>query len=524
MKAKMSPLVNWMTARRTNLLIAAIVAIGFVAALSTFAAGSTPRGKACPAGVKQWAASNGWKASGTFDCSVNWKRIPRDDLPGKVAEQDFRKIRTSAQLGKFLRSNSPNARGLRKTVKPRLSAAEYKAWLSGKNHVAVQFNRDAKIVGNTFIDENGNVQRTSPGHQRAVKAGDVLFVFVYKGKVNANGNMRVECGNAVINIRPEARQHPKKGKLLIEKYIDKNANGKRDKGEKAQSGVKFKIEDIGTKKTNKQGRIAVSLPPDTYTVREIVPKGYDATTDVKREVKIPASKTKKVQFGNKREEKKKQPTPAPVAPQAPAPVAAPPVTTQEVPSPTPTPTVAPTPTVTPTPSPTPTPVCTENGSLKITAYVDSNGNGKRDQNEQPKPNTTFSVVKAGETQPRQVITAADGTVVVDNMTPGSYAVSEELLPMYTNAQKSQNVTIVNCKQAELTYANRPVATPGPEEVDQPVVAPQPKSVPQAVVNTVADLPATGQGGLIVLATVLAATGLYYGERAYLKRRRKKNGK
>ncbi len=508
--------IQWIGHSHKNFLIAAVAASAVVFSVSTFAAAPPKKATAsCSAGIVAWAEKNGWKDPSTYQCKVDLSIHKFDAQPGSVAPGEFTNVK---QLTKFINSDSAKARAFNKAAKDSLSKDQYKAWKSGKYFTPVQFKEDAVIDTNTALS-GGTVIYTANANRR-VQAGDVVFAFVYKGKVTTEGNVRMDCGNPRVGkVRPKTPQHPpvkkppkktpkKPGKLVVVKFEDTNGNAKLDTNEKRMKDVSFTIEGQKTQKTDAKGTISVSkLKPDVYDVTEKLPAGYKNTTELKQSARVESGKTKKVYFGN---QKLATPVVAP-SPTPPAPVVTP--TPPEVPPVTTT--------VTPPPvTPTPPIVCTENGTLKISGYIDTNANGVRDTNEQPKVGVRFTLKKSNAPvdapAEKEGTTDTQGSTVIKDLEPATYAVTEDTPTAYVAVQKTQTVTIVNCQEATLTFVNQPTPQPAVQP-EIPVVTE--KSAIAPVQQAVGSLPQTGQAGVLGLATFAGLAALYFG--VHFARRRKK---
>ncbi len=98
---------------------------------------------------------------------------------------------------------------------------------------------------------------------------------------------------------PDAGVQCRLGKICVIKFLDANENGKMDAGETGMAGVTIKLNDGNAKVTGGDGKVCYDgLQPGKYTVSEIVPAGYHATTQTSYCVEIRRGKTKTVYFGN----------------------------------------------------------------------------------------------------------------------------------------------------------------------------------------------------------------------------------
>ncbi len=90
-------------------------------------------------------------------------------------------------------------------------------------------------------------------------------------------------GDLTISCHPE----PKKGKICVIKFLDLDKNGKKDAGESGMPGVTIKLDGGNLKTTGSDGQVCYEgLGEGRYTVSEVVPAGYSATTDTSYTVEI----------------------------------------------------------------------------------------------------------------------------------------------------------------------------------------------------------------------------------------------
>ncbi|MBN2025191.1 MAG: hypothetical protein JW854_00310, partial [Actinobacteria bacterium] len=89
------------------------------------------------------------------------------------------------------------------------------------------------------------------------------------------------------------------GKICAIKFLDANENGEMDAGETGLAGVTIKLNDGNAKVTGEDGKVCYDgLEPGSYTVSEIVPAGYHATTQTSYCIEICWDQKKTVYFGN----------------------------------------------------------------------------------------------------------------------------------------------------------------------------------------------------------------------------------
>jgi len=99
-------------------------------------------------------------------------------------------------------------------------------------------------------------------------------------------------------IEPDAGTQCK-GKICVIKFLDTNENGKIDGGEIGMAGVTITLNGGNAKQTGNDGKVCYDdLNPGEYTVSEIVPTGYHATTQTSYCIKICWEDCVTVYFGN----------------------------------------------------------------------------------------------------------------------------------------------------------------------------------------------------------------------------------
>ena len=200
-RLKLNPVSSLLRGGKTNLLIALVMAVGMIAALSIFAAGGQLAHPNCPEPVTKWAFNLGWKNPDTFTCKPDFSKHKVDALPGSVAEQEFSKIKNTRDLKQFLNSNNEKAELFRKSAKQAMDGNSYNAWLSGDHFVMVQFKKPAVIKGNSYL-AGGKIEYND-SHLRPVAAGDILFVFVDPTKKKTTASFQDEATQAVAGLLPQ---------------------------------------------------------------------------------------------------------------------------------------------------------------------------------------------------------------------------------------------------------------------------------------------------------------------------------
>lgn len=219
-RPKLNPVSSLLRGGKTNLLIALVMAVGMIAALSIFASGGQLVHPNCPEPVTKWAYNLGWKNPDTFTCKPDMSKHSHDALPGSVAEAEFKKINNTKDLKQFINSNSDIAGQFRQSAKQAMDANSYKAWLSGDNFVMVQFKKPAVIKGNSYL-AGGKIEYND-SHLRPVKSGDILFVFVDPTKKQAS--LQDEATDAIAGLVPQEANAATKKYSPLKVNINPNLN------------------------------------------------------------------------------------------------------------------------------------------------------------------------------------------------------------------------------------------------------------------------------------------------------------
>ena len=137
----------------------------------------------------------------------------------------------------------------------------------------------------------------------------------------------------------------------------------------------------------------------------------------------------------------------------PTPTATPTATVTSTPTATETPTITPSPTATPTATP-------DTGEVRVTAFVDANGNMTFDGGETLLPDVSFALRQGGRTVTTE-ITNADGVATFQRVSPGSYVlVQVDPLPGYVAVYAQFGVPV---QAGQVTAVDWPfeMATPTP---------------------------------------------------------------
>ncbi|RJP35480.1 MAG: hypothetical protein C4536_00705, partial [Actinobacteria bacterium] len=124
------------------------------------------------------------------------------------------------------------------------------------------------------------------GEEAVVPAGDTAQALTEEGVEEPPG-------------APESGILCKPGKICVIKFLDENENGQMDAGETGLAGVTIKLNGGNAKVTGSDGKVCYDgLEPGDYTVSEIVPEGYHATTQTSYCIHICWDQTVTVYFGN----------------------------------------------------------------------------------------------------------------------------------------------------------------------------------------------------------------------------------
>lgn len=396
---------------KTNFLVAGVIAVGLIFALSIFASGNLITPKSCQnqlgdnksqelaLGMKKM----GWKDPSTYTCKVDFSNYHYGAIHGGYLAPEFKNVITKdgidpAKFRAFINGGSVSAGLFTTTAQQNLSAKSYNDWKSGNHFVAIQLDQPSELNGDSYLD--GSVVAVNQNHRIPLPKGQIIILFLDPNTkaVNVNGNIVPDCGNVrIAQIFPQAKQEV--GKLRIVKFEDKNGNGKEDQGEPRMKNVTFRVPDIGTFQTDNNGEIVIgNLSPDKYEVIE--KKGdkdlqdFKPTTSDDQKVDVKKNDTAVVKFGNQKNA----------------------------------------------------------GKLRIVKFDDKNGNGKDDQGEDGIQGIHFIVKDDKGKQIDEGKTDKDGVLVIGGLKGGDYKVVEDLTKDQNAKYKSTTDTTQKVKVKELDTA------------------------------------------------------------------------
>jgi len=187
---------------------------------------------------------------------------------------------------------------------------------------------------------------------------------------------------------------PRKSKICVIKFLDENENGNKDCGEEGMAGVTILLNGENPKLTGEDGKVCYdNLDAGTYTVSEIIPEGYFATTPDSYTIELCWNQTVTVFFGN-----------APV---------------QIIP-----------------------------GSISGTKWEDLDGDGVLDDGEPPLEGVTIELLQ-DDVVIATTTTAADGSYSFTDLEPGDYTV-KEIVPAGMTATSPVSVEVAVAEGQDVT--------------------------------------------------------------------------
>ena len=195
--------------------------------------------------------------------------------------------------------------------------------------------------------------------------------------------------DAVTECFPTCRH----GKICVIKFLDANENGVKDAGETIISGVTILLNGQDPKQTDGDGKVCYdNLGPGDYTVSEVVPDGYHATTPTSYKIQLCSDQTVTKYFGN-------------------------------------------------------APNIVLKGSISGHKWLDPNGDGSF-EDKTPLEGVTIELWKGGE-KIATTTTAADGSYSFGDLDPGDYTV-KEIVPggMVAISPVSVDVTVAEGQDVE----------------------------------------------------------------------------
>jgi hypothetical protein len=151
--------------------------------------------------------------------------------------------------------------------------------------------------GNQTTDQNGTYSFVvEPGNytvEEVVPQGSyptTPFRVIVAG-VEADHSYRVDFGNAEI---PEGMSA-----IYGMKFGDTNANGELDTNEAGIEGVTINLSNGNSTVTDGNGTYSFVVEPGNYTVQEVVPTGWRATTPTQVSLTVSQGQSQEVDFGNR---------------------------------------------------------------------------------------------------------------------------------------------------------------------------------------------------------------------------------
>ena len=182
----------------------------------------------------------------------------------------------------------------------------------------------------------------------------------------------------------------------------------------------------------------------------------------------------------------------------PTPTPCPPTSTPaatNTPTLTPTPVDTPTPTATPTPTNTPTPAT---GSICVSSFEDSNGNGKRDAGEGLLAGAVFTISNDGRALDSYSSDGINEPYCFYGLEPGSYLVSEANPADYeSTTNNSWDVALSGGSTANIEFGNRLMPSPTVAPTATPLPSPMPATGSFTMRQAV-----YGAGGIVIIASVI----------------------
>jgi protocatechuate 3,4-dioxygenase beta subunit len=246
------------------------------------------------------------------------------------------------------------------------------------------------------------------------------------------------------------------GKICAIKFLDANENGEMDTGETGLAGVTITLNGGNAKQTGSDGRVCFDgLEPGRYTISEIVPAGYHATTQTSYTKDICWDQKVTVYFGN-------------------------------------------------------APDIVLKGSISGHKYNDVDGNGAYSAGDLPLAGVTIELWTGGVLV-ATTTTAADGSYSFTGLEPGDYKV-KEIVPLGTEATSPASVDVALAEGQDVTcidFFNKTVVV-----LKGSISGHKYNDVDGNGAYSAGDLPLAGvtielwTGGVLVATTTTAADGSY----------------
>lgn len=253
------------------------------------------------------------------------------------------------------------------------------------NHNGLKNSDEGMIKGWKFTVSGNGVNKSA----RTDINGNVAFKGLKKGTYRVTEEHRADwhstTGSESRNVSLTSNQSIVFGntrlyRIVVRKFDDKNANGKKDTGENYLKGFRFTVRGNGISKSLTTGSDGVAqftgLMKAAYTITETQQSGWTSTTGLTKTINIGPSRT--INFGNR------------IKPQ----------------------------------------VTTLKNKITIIKFHDRNSDGNVDTGEENLPNWEFTLTGNGVNIKKK--SDANGNVVFADLANGSYSVKETLTSGWEN--------------------------------------------------------------------------------------------
>lgn len=480
--------LNWLKTSHLRLLVAGIVAVGLIGAISIFAAGTEeydlPFQSEAELDQLQVEPSEEADAEGEQDVSDEEAEVipevgNEEDYTLEDAiegEEETQEDPIGAATGGGLISVA-HAQGFPTTPTSNVTQTQ------GTVHVTAPVSYYQKLVNQAeqrvkLIREN-LAKAKKAKNKSGINKAQTNLTKALKNLKQARENLQRAKARIVGGGIQTAGT--KKGSIKV--TVFRARDGKKPVRQKQARLVVSPKCNVAKKRTNKNGVATFAgCPTGQHTVTLQPPRGYEVRASNVRTVSVKAKKQVKVKFVIK----KKGPAP------------------KVVPS--------------PTPSKSPT-VITETGNLTVNTFEDRNCNNKRDTDDVNFPNVQFAYSGPNITA-FDLRTNQSGTFTQLHTTSGGYKVKVDV-PEATKACSpiEQSAVVKIGETATVAFGFQKLASGAPSSAPS-TPTPAPLAGGDTAGGVKGTLPKTGQAGLIVFLTFLAASAVYYGGRKYITKRNK----